>query len=106
MKLWQRIHLDQVHARQQALDELFQRVSAVATGYDVRALPFGSYATKRVDATSDLDVAFPGDITREVQLGILKDLAALSRESGIEIDVVFEAETPEFFGEALHADPV
>lgn len=106
MKLWERIHQDQVRARQQKLDGLFSRVSAVATSFDVRVLPFGSYATGRVDATSDLDVAFPGDISREVQLKILKDLEAFSRESGIGIDVVFEAETPTFFQEALHVDPV
>ena len=106
MKLWERIRQDQVRARQQTLDGLFQRVSAVASSFGVRVLPFGSYATGRVDATSDLDVAFPGDVSREVQLRILRDLEALSRESGIEIDVVFEAETPEFFSEALHVDPV
>lgn len=106
MKLWQRIHQNQALARQQTLDGLFQRVSAVATRFGVRVLPFGSYAMGRVDATSDLDVAFPGDISREIQLRILKDLEALSRESDIEIDVVFEAETPEFFREALHVDPV
>lgn len=106
MKLWQRIHQDQVNARQQTLDVLFARVSAIANSFGVRVLPFGSYATGRVDATSDLDVAFPGDVSREVQLRILKGLEALSRESGIEIDVVFEAETPAFFQEALHVDPV
>lgn len=106
MKLWERIHQDQVKARQQTLDGLFSRVGAVATSFGVRVLPFGSYATGRVDATSDLDVAFPGDVSRELQLRILKDLEALSRESGIEIDVVFEAETPAFFQEAFHVDPV
>jgi predicted nucleotidyltransferase len=106
MKLWERIHQDQVRARQQTLDRLFRRVTAVATRFGVRVLPFGSYATGRVDATSDLDVAFPGDVSRDLQLRILKDLEALSRESGVDIDVVFEAETPAFFQEALHVDPV
>jgi predicted nucleotidyltransferase len=97
MKLWERIHQDQVRARQQTLDGLFHRVAEVASSFGVRVLPFGSFATGRVDATSDLDVAFPGNVSREVQLRILKDLEALSRESGVEIDVVFEADTPAFF---------
>ena len=103
MKVWERIQQEQIQSRQQALDALMRRVREIARGHGVRVFPFGSYADGRVDATSDFDVAFSGDLSRTEQLGIIKALEAASRESGIEIDMVFEAETPGFFREVRHA---
>lgn len=103
MKVWQRIHQDQILARQQTLDGLMQRVREIAKAHGVAVFPFGSYGEGRVDATSDLDVAFAGTLSRTEQLGIIKALEAASRASGVGIDVVFEAETPEFFRDLCHA---
>jgi len=106
VKVWERIQQDQIRSRQHDLDRLMARVREIAREHGAEVFPFGSYAGGRVDATSDLDVACPGELSRAQQLRIIRDVEIASVIAGIEVDLVFEAETPDFFREVCDGNRV
>ena len=99
MTRWQLIQQKRVAERRKALDSLMADVRKVAEQHAAVVFPFGSYAAGQTHAGSDLDVAFPGDLSAETRRGLIRSIERLQECFGIEIDMVFEAESPHFFRE-------
>lgn len=90
--------------RLRALDALAMDVEAAVKARGQRSFTFGSFATRQVHAASDLDVAIPGAMERGIRLALIRDIERIQFQHGIDVDVVFEDESPEFFEEVCRAD--
>jgi len=102
----QNLRRERALARKAVLDRAFARLSDAAMRFGLKIVPFGSYAEGRVHGASDLDVAVRGSVALDGRRRIIREAQKIQADSGIGVDLVFEAESPEFFRKVLHAHQV
>lgn len=99
MKRIQAIRRNRAAQRKAVLDRALERLSGFAEPLGLELIPFGSYAKDRVRSQSDLDLAIPGNISKEARRKLEREAERVEVDEGIPIDLMFESEIPAYFRE-------
>lgn len=95
MNRYQALKAERTRERAARAMMAWERLSAFCAARGAQARIFGSIAEDRGNENSDLDVMVFGDLPADMMHAIEREARAVSRESQVPIDLLFERDFPD-----------